>query len=140
MTNLEKKKIKEYRLKGVGYKAIASVLGLSRDVVRNYCKTHGLDGDAAVVFLNIKEQMDRGEACICCGKTIKQPKQGRARKFCSDQCRRTWWKAHPEEGMRKETAVYTIVCKECGTAFESYGNKSRKYCSHQCYIKYRFGG
>ncbi len=140
MTEVEKKKIREYRLHGVGYKAIASVLGLSRDAVRNYCKSHGLDGTAAVVFMNIKEQVDRGEACTCCGKTIKQPKQGRTRKFCSDKCRRSWWKAHPQEGTRREKSVYTIHCKGCGTIFESYGDKDRKYCSHHCYIKHRFGG
>ena len=44
MTDIQSKQIREFRMKGVGYKAIASVLGLSRDSVRNYCKSHGLDG------------------------------------------------------------------------------------------------
>lgn len=35
MTNIQAKQISEFRMNGAGYKAIASVLGLSRDVVRN---------------------------------------------------------------------------------------------------------
>ena len=52
MTDLQEKQLREYRIKGFGYKAIASVLNLSRDVVRNYCKSHSLEGYAAVVAMN----------------------------------------------------------------------------------------
>jgi hypothetical protein len=48
-----------------------------------------------------------------------------------------WWKEHPERLNRK--AVYGLVCAGCGKPFESYGNRYRKYCSHDCYIKDRFG-
>ena len=37
-------------------------------------------------------------------------------------------------------AIYECVCECCGKTFSSYGNKNRKYCSHSCYIKGRFGG
>ena len=36
-------------MKGSGYKAIGAAIGLSRDIVRNYCKKHNLAGYAAVV-------------------------------------------------------------------------------------------
>lgn len=36
-------------------------------------------------------------------------------------------------------AFYPMVCAECGEKFLSYGNRERKYCSHACYIKARFG-
>jgi hypothetical protein len=49
-----------------------------------------------------------------------------------------WWEAHPERLSRK--AVYELVCAGCGEPFESYGNKGRRYCSHGCYVKARFGG
>ena len=58
--------------------------------------------------------------------------------FCSDECRRKWWKENHEQGQRKETAIYKLVCAFCRTEFESYGNKHRKYCCHECYIKDRF--
>ena len=67
-----------------------------------------------------------------------QPSTGRPKKFCSDKCRREWWKAHPEKLHRKDTAIYTMTCARCGKEFTSYGNKNRKYCSHDCYIKARF--
>ena len=71
-------------------------------------------------------------------KEMKQPDTGRPKKFCSDKCRREWWKGHPERINRKESAMYPAVCVRCGKEFLSYGNRKRKYCSHDCYIKARF--
>ena len=138
MTSMQAKQIREFRMKGVGYKAIASVLGLSRDVVRNYCKSHGFDGHATEVSMNLKEQMQKGDACLCCGKVVQQPGMGRKRKFCSDKCRREWWVAHPEASQKKETAIYEKTCAYCGKPFTVYGNKYRRYCIHECYVHDRF--
>lgn len=138
MTEFQAKQIRELRLKGTGYRVIASVVGLSRDVVRNYCKGHGLDGFASVLTLNMKEQMDMGHACLCCGKELKQPATGRRRKFCSEKCRREWWAAHQNDIQRKPTAYYEKTCVYCGKTFSAYGNRNRKYCSHECYVRDRF--
>lgn len=138
MTDFQAKQIRELRMKGVGYRAIASVVGLSRDIVRNYCKSHGLDGYASEFTVNIKEQMKQGKVCLSCGKDILQPSTGRRRKFCSDKCRREWWAAHPEVVNKKETAFYEKDCIYCGKPFAAYGNKNRKYCSHECYVHDRF--
>lgn len=54
MTEEQKKKIKELRLEGLGYKAIANILGLSRDAVRGFCKRYELTGNATVVALNMQ--------------------------------------------------------------------------------------
>ena len=35
MTEFQEKQIRDLRLQGTGYRAIASVVGLSRDIVRN---------------------------------------------------------------------------------------------------------
>ena len=134
MTDLQEKQLHEYRIKGFGYKAIASVLGLSRDVVRNYCKSHSLEGFASEVAVNIEEQIQQGTACLCCGKAIQQPAMGRKRKFCSDKCRRQWWLAHPEAVRKKETALYEKTCVYCGKSFIVYGNRNRRYCRHECYV------
>ena len=61
MTEYQKAKIHELRFKGLGYRAIGNVLGLSRDAVRAYCKSNGMDGDAVTVSRNyeIKKYNDR---------------------------------------------------------------------------------
>ena len=96
MTQDQADMIRELRIKGEGYRSIASQVGLSRDIVRNYCKGHGLDGYANVLAMNIREQIQLGRACLWCGKELEQPYTGRRRKFCSEKCRREWWKAHPD--------------------------------------------
>lgn len=136
MTDTQAAQIKELRLKGAGYRSIASMLSLSRDTVRNYCKANGMDGFAQATVLNMKERLAEGKACICCGKELVRSGAGRPRRFCSEKCRRQWWQAHPEAG--KRMAVYMKVCTRCGIEFEAYGDNRRKYCSHNCYIKDRF--
>ena len=138
MTDFQARQIRELRMRGQGYRAIASEVGLSRDIVRNYCKKQGLDGYANVLTENLKEQMADGKVCLCCGREIIQPANGRRRKFCSDKCRRTWWAAHPEKINRKSTAYYEATCVYCGKTFTTYGNNKRRYCSHNCYIHDRF--
>ena len=137
MTDFEAAQVKEMRLKGMGYRAIAEALGLSRDIVRNHCKAKGMGGYVAATVKNLKEREVQNGICLCCGEEISQQGNGRPRKFCSEKCRRQWWKTHPEEGNRK--AVYTQVCARCGKEFTAYGNSHRKYCSHDCYIRARFG-
>ena len=136
MTDAQAAQIKELRLKGMGYRAIADALGLSRDIVRNHCKAKGMGGYVAATVKNLQERAEHSGICICCGKEIAQQGNGRPRKFCSEKCRRQWWKMHPEEGNQK--AMYTQVCARCGKEFTAYGNSHRKYCSHDCYIKARF--
>lgn len=138
MNHFQEKQIQQLRSRGIGYRSIATTVGLSRDVVRNYCKKNGLAGYAKALTKNLKEKEGSGLICLYCAKEINQPKIGRPKKFCSDSCRREWWKEHPEALNRKETAIYKCECKYCKKEFLSYGNKNRKYCSHKCYIKDRF--
>lgn len=140
LTEQEKQKIKELRLKGEGYKAIATALGLSRDTVRSYCKRNKLDGDATLVQLNAEEMKNQNLLCVYCSKPIGQLKRGRQRKFCSDECRRRWWSENQNYRNQRETAIYKFTCQYCGKVFSSYGNKKRKFCCHDCYIKSRFWG
>ena len=140
MNEYQKKKICELRIMGLGYRAIANELELSRDVVRNFCKKNKLNGYLSNMDKNIRKTVFDNALCLNCRTPIKQPKRGKARKFCSEECRRKWWKDNAAMGQRKETALYKLTCAFCGIEFESYGNKNRKYCSHECYIKDRFGG
>ena len=64
MTDFQAKQIRELRLRGAGYKSIASAVGLSRDTVRNYCKSHGLDGYASALVLNVKDGKRNGVSLL----------------------------------------------------------------------------
>lgn len=140
MTDYQKEQIPVLRSGGMGYKAIANVLGLSRDIVRGFCKKNGLEGNASVIQENIALRVKNRILCANCEKALTQPSVGRRRRFCSDECRRSWWKANPDKQTKSESAIYKEVCAYCKTPFESYGFKGRKYCCHECYIKDRFGG
>jgi endogenous inhibitor of DNA gyrase (YacG/DUF329 family) len=99
---------------------------------------NGLDGNACVVKLNFDEKINRNLVCMRCGKPINQKEQGRTRKFCSEKCRRVWWNENQQARNKSEDATYNYVCPYCGREFGAYGNKKRKYCSHNCYIRDRF--
>ena len=138
MDEFQKKKICKLRADGFGYKLIAAELGVSRDVVRNFCRKNGLNGHLAQTDENIRKMIIDDALCANCSKPIKQKNKGKTRRFCSDECRRKWWKENAEKGWKKENAIYKLVCAFCHTEFESYGNSQRKYCCHECYIKDRF--
>lgn len=140
MNEYQKKKICELRMAGLGYKAIANAVGLSRDIVRNFCKNNRLNGYLAYADDNFRKTALEPRLCLNCQMPIKQNKRGRVKKFCSEFCRRSWWKENPDKKTMKASAMYKTVCPCCGLEFTSYGNKNRKYCSHECYIKDRFGG
>lgn len=101
MTQTNKQIIFELRIKGLGYKAVAGVLGLNRDEVRQFCKHSGLEGTAQVVDMNIREKVKNKELCANCYITVNQKETGRPRKFCSDNCRRQWWKLNRIANVKK---------------------------------------
>ena len=130
MTDKQKNAIASLRREGYGYGKIADALGINKNTVKSYCRRHGVE--------KIKHDSSGDETVFCrnCGAFVKQI-QGRKKKlYCSDKCRQTWWKEHPE--MLNHKAMYDYVCPECGNTFQAYGNAHRKYCSHDCYIKHRF--
>lgn len=61
MTDAQAEQIRTLRMQGKGYKAVASAVGLSRDIVRNYCKAHGMEGYGEAAALNLRLQRDAGE-------------------------------------------------------------------------------
>jgi len=118
------------RKAGVGYRKIAEEMGLPRDTVRYFCKTHDLAG----VGKDIAEE----PVCLQCGGKLPPTQRGRHRKFCSDQCRWKWDHIHSEDNPRPTGARETISCACCGRAMLTYKSKKRRYCSHECYIRDRF--
>lgn len=74
--------------------------------------------------------------CPQCGKEIRIDRKhsviGRPRKFCSDECRRKFWKAHPNaEGW---SSFEKHICPVCGEVFFAAheNTRVRKYCSRAC--------
>ena len=133
MTNNQKEKIQEMRQEGQSYLQIASTLGISENTIKSYCRRNNLGTN---VSAKTKTEKEIYTACKHCGKSLTHGTKGQPKKFCSEECRRLWWKANGSEHVKK--AYYALSCTGCGKKFESYGNKSRKFCGHACYIKYRF--
>lgn len=127
MTEKEKEKIRYLRLDGLGYGAIAKRLEISENTVKSFCRRNHLSGVAG---------KEPPAVCRYCGRPLGVLPKRRRRKFCCEACRRAWWKAHPE--LIERRAFYPSVCVHCGKEFQSYGNRHRKYCSHECYITERF--
>lgn len=131
MTDEQKEKIARFRRMGRSYSDIGKELGISKDTVKSFCRRNSL----ASADISVTDDQDR---CRECGRMIEQQPKRKKQIFCSKACREKWWKEHPEQIRRK--AVYEFICARCGSRFTSYGNRKRKYCSHECYIAARFGG
>lgn len=116
---------------GLGYAKIIAATGLSKGVVRNFC-----------TGLTEKEEAvgDQGLKCTFCGADIEQHTgAGRPRKFCSDYCRRQYWRLHRQEQRKNPKILFTKTCRYCGKSFEIYGKNDRKYCCRDHYLKHYFG-
>lgn len=134
MNDNQKEIIGIYRQQGLGYKAIANKLDISVNTVKTYCKRNNLNGNRS----QLKKLDLTIEPCENCGKPVLQNKHRKRKRFCCDLCRTSWWNSHQDQVNRK--ANYELICKCCSHTFISYGNSNRKYCSHECYLKDRFGG
>lgn len=133
MSSKEKQNILELRRGGRSNREIAETLGMSVNTVKSVCRRNGLMNDAS----NETGNKENNDSCKQCGKKLIQNPKMKPKTFCGDSCRFIWWNAHRGELNRK--AVQRRVCVSCGGSFESYGNDSRKYCCHACYIAHRFG-
>lgn len=122
MTADEIEKITHLQQDGYGYKRIAALTGLSVNTVKSYCRRHPFSETT---------DAEQDRLCRFCGNKLVQTPHKRKRCFCSDACRMSWWKAHPDKINRK--AVYSLTCTYCGQTFESYGNANRKFCSRRCF-------
>ena len=138
MTSFQKEQIHRMRSAGMGYAKIAASLGISENTIKSYCRRNNLGGImAASQPAQRDDEKETWAFCQNCGQPLKQRPGVKPRKFCSDACRAAWWKNHPDKVAKK--AIYQLECAGCQIPFASYGNQHRKYCSHACYIKERFG-
>ena len=128
MTEVQMEMITRLRKSGMGYTEVSRATGIPKDTVKSFCQRNNLGG---------RTKEAAGMACPQCGKELDRNAKTRKPRFCCESCRRAWWRAHPEMGLKK--AVYKFTCAHSGKPFSAYGNSKRKYCSHACYIAARFG-
>ena len=138
MTINEKNEIARLRKAGKSVNDIADELKLSRNTVKSFCRRNNLTGPADQMPDIIIPDTAEVKPCLHCGKPVVQTPDRKEKKFCNDICRNRFWNSHLAQVKRK--AMYEYSCPTCGNTFFAYGNRNRKYCSHECYIQARFGG
>ena len=131
MTQLQRDEILRLRIDGMSYTQIADELCISRNTVKSICQRIGIQPTAAA------EENHDSDHCKLCGAVLVQHATGKRKSFCSDLCRRTWWKQHQDQ--RNIKSGVKAKCANCGRIFSDYERNRRKYCCHACYIRARFG-
>ena len=131
MTDLQKVTITQMRSNGMSFGQISAATSIPASTIRTFCRRQDIKVETAA-------NAGGFIACKCCGRLVEQDLKRKQKKFCSDKCRMTWWNNNLDKVNRK--AVYEFACAYCKKPFTAYGNKGRKYCSHECYIRDRFGG
>ena len=121
MTEQQKDNIVALRRKGLNYPQIADEMGISVNTVKSFCRRY--DANKGL--------------CKNCGAPLVQIPKQKPKTFCTDCCRQTWWKRHPDQ--MKHRALLPLTCENCGREFQGYADAHRKYCCHACYIQHRYG-
>ncbi|NBK21122.1 MAG: RNA polymerase subunit sigma-70, partial [Spirochaetia bacterium] len=104
MTDQQSKQITNMRESGLGYTTIASQIGLSKDCVKSYCRTHGLTGRRSSSHVD-KEV--GSNTCRTCGRYLQHTPGKRKKQYCSDACRMDWWNGHQDKVKRKAYYSFT---------------------------------
>ncbi len=137
MTDEEKNRVLELRASGKGARAISKVINVPENTIKTYLRRHPF-ADVPIKPEPIEYPEAETPKCKWCKKPVIRYEGKRPRLFCGDICRMAWWKEHQEELNKK--AIYEYECAYCHKPFTAYGNSTRKYCSHECYVNDRYGG
>lgn len=124
MTQEQKILILHYREQHMTYRQIGEKLGLSPDTVKTFCRRKRAQSERTEESVQAQ--------CRNCGAPVHPLPGRRERLFCSPACRTAYWRKHNLLGKDPR------YCAGCG-ALLTGGSASRKYCSHACYIRHRFG-
>ena len=127
-----------YFLGGLDGLMIALIIFMVLDYITGLmCAVIDKKLSSAVGFRGICKKVSVGceaaahSTCKHCGRPLQQTPGKRRREFCGSACRAAYWRAHPKR-------LQFQRCAGCGTLLPM-GSVSRKYCSHACYIRRRFG-
>lgn len=161
MTEIQKQQIAALRTKGLVFAEIANKMNLSINSVKSYCRRNEIvpdttaTTDAATAIDTIdtiqnQEHIDEPTAdvlpesyceprtaCKLCGETLVNTPGHRQKTFCSAFCQRKYWRQN--RSLMRHPSFITTTCPNCGHTFSDYAGHKRKYCSHTCYIKARYG-
>ena len=107
--------INYYRRIGRTQREISAILGVPESTIKTYCWRHP----------------DTDDICLMCGTKMSHTTGKKKKRFCTDKCRLSWWKNHPEMMSLKKGET---TCAYCGKTFESYGSSKRRFCSRKCYV------
>ncbi len=131
MNETQKKQIRKMRDGGTSYSAIAQSLDISVNTVKSYCRRSCLKEAASL-------PESTGVHCKQCGNPITQIPSRKKRTFCSENCRKAYWKENQDKIVRR--SAVTLICPICHKAFSDYARNNRKYCSAACYAARNKGG
>lgn len=122
----QKDSILALRDQGKSYQSIADTLMLSANTVKSFCRRSdtGKADDAGTASEN---------SCRNCGAILSQAPGAKQKTFCCDKCRYAWW------NRRKSRHPYQLTCCYCGRKFISFGNRKKKFCGRECYLRSRYG-
>jgi predicted transcriptional regulator len=126
MNYQQKEAVKQLRAERQSYSQIATILGISENTVKSYCRRNSLSGIAFTTT-----ESTRNTCCRQCGAPLKQITGKKQKQYCSDHCRMLWWNDHAEAVTHKK--IRRFNCQTCGRKFYGYGKRERKYCSRACY-------
>ena len=133
MNKQQKETIAKLRRNGISYRKISEAICVSVNTIKSYCNRNKIVKNVEATLIT---KPDVTEFCKNCGSKLLHKPHCKPKKFCNNSCRTSWWNAHPEFVNRK--AIYNLICHACNRHFTAYGNKTRKFCSHACYIVNRF--
>lgn len=95
MKSEEIEKLKMYRRQGYSYEKICKHINVSKSTVAAYCRRHDIRPITHAKESRVVEQrIDKNVLCKYCGSELIQSRKGNPKKFCSEACRRSWWKEH----------------------------------------------
>lgn len=121
----QKKNIIELRNDGYSHPKISDKLNITRDQVRDFCRTNSAKSMGLNTNIKYIYQLPKGHVCKACGKEyIRKESETNSLKYCSANCKEIAKEKRKQETMRKE-------CKTCGKVFiRTYG--MQEYCSKEC--------
>ncbi|MDR1364042.1 MAG: RNA polymerase subunit sigma-70 [Oscillospiraceae bacterium] len=128
MDSAQRFKIQRMREDGEIYTKIARVTGVLANTIKSFCRRNNFK------VLKIKDDKSQN-LCKNCGKELVLRKKTKPKKFCCKTCKNRWWNQNRKCLAKSENIV---ICKHCGKKFTDYQNSKKIYCSHQCYINFRY--
>ena len=111
MDEIQRQKIRKLRSQGYGYLRISSLLEISPNTIRSFCKKENIAG-----YIKTGEQLrgkDNLQVCKQCGKKFYQIAGRKNKTFCSDSCCKVYWTLHKDKQRRLIPQKYNcIICNK----------------------------